>query len=110
VTYHPSCHGFRLLGVREEPLMLLNSVADIELVPLSHAQDCCGFGGTFAVKMSDVSGAMVTEKAKHVAATDAEFLVGTDMGCLMNISGNMKKQGMPVTVLHLAEFLDRFSQ
>jgi L-lactate dehydrogenase complex protein LldE len=105
VTYHPSCHGSRILGVKDEPLALLKSVRDITLQPLELAQDCCGFGGTFAVKMSDVSGAMVSEKAKHVVDTNAEYLVGTDMGCLMNISGYLKRGGYTTKALHLSQLL-----
>ena len=103
VTYHPSCHGNRLLGVKEEPFRLLSHVKGLELVPLPFAEDCCGFGGTFAVKMSDISGAMVAEKTDHVLETEAEVLVGLDMGCLMNISGHMRFRGEPVRVMHLAE-------
>ncbi|MGN7456952.1 (Fe-S)-binding protein [Paenibacillus pasadenensis] len=106
VTYHPSCHGSRLLGVKEEPLELLRGVDGLQLVPLPFAEDCCGFGGTFAVKMADISGAMVTEKADHVKETEAEVLVGLDMACLMNIAGNLRRRGEPVRVLHLAELLE----
>lgn len=106
VTYHPSCHGSRLLGVQEEPLTLLQHVQGLELVPLPMAEDCCGFGGTFAVKMSDISGAMVAEKADHVKETEAEVLVGLDMGCMMNIAGNLRFRGERVRVMHLAELLD----
>lgn len=106
VTYHPSCHGSRLLGVKDEPAALLRHVRGLELLPLPFAEDCCGFGGTFAVKMSDISGAMVTEKADHVLETEAEVLVGLDMGCLLNIAGNLHFRGKPVRVMHLAELLD----
>lgn len=105
VTYHPSCHGSRLLGIREEPIRLLRNVRGLELVDLPHAEDCCGFGGTFAVKMPEISGAMVDEKTQHVLETGAEYLVGTDLACLMNISGNLMYKGKPVKVLHLAELL-----
>ena len=105
VTYHPSCHGSRLLGVKDEPLALLSNVKGLELVPLPHAEDCCGFGGTFAIKMSDISGAMVTEKVDHVKETQAEVLVGLDMACLMNIAGNLRHRNEPVRVMHLAELL-----
>ncbi|GAB7388770.1 (Fe-S)-binding protein [Bacillaceae bacterium] len=105
VTYHPSCHGSRLLGVKEEPLALLRHVKGLELVPLPFAEDCCGFGGTFSVKMPDISGAMVAEKVAHVLETEAEVLVGLDMGCLMNISGHLRFRGQPVRVMHLAELL-----
>jgi len=105
VTYHPSCHGTRLLGIKEEPLTLLRNVQGLELVPLPSAEDCCGFGGTFAVKMAEISGAMVAEKVDHVLETEAEVLVGMDMGCLMNIGGHLHHRGKPVRVMHLAELL-----
>ncbi|MFC5649085.1 (Fe-S)-binding protein [Paenibacillus solisilvae] len=105
VTYHPSCHGSRLLGVKDEPVALMESVRGMELVPLPFANDCCGFGGTFAVKMADISGAMVTEKTDHVLETEAEVLVGLDMACLMNIAGNLRYRDQPVRVMHLAELL-----
>lgn len=105
VTYHPSCHGSRLLGVKDEPMALMEQVRGLEFVPLPFAEDCCGFGGTFAVKMSDISGAMVTEKSDHVKETEAQVLVGLDMACLMNIAGNLRYRGEPVRVMHLAELL-----
>lgn len=105
VTYHPSCHGTRLLGIKEEPRQLLANVKGIEFVELPFAEDCCGFGGTFAVKMSEISGAMVEEKVQHVIETEAEVLVGMDMGCLMNIGGRLRYEGKQVRVMHLAELL-----
>jgi L-lactate dehydrogenase complex protein LldE len=107
VTYHASCHGSRLLGVREEPLELLRLVQGIELRPLERCEDCCGFGGTFSVKLSDLSAAMADEKVTHVVATGARYLVGTDMGCLMNIAGRMQRRRVEVEALHLAQLLDR---
>lgn len=106
VTYHPSCHGSRLLGVKDEPLKLLEHVRGLELIPLPYAEDCCGFGGTFSVKMSDISGAMVSEKVDHVLETKAEVLVGIDLGCLMNIAGHLRHRGQSLRVMHLAELLD----
>ncbi|QTH45157.1 (Fe-S)-binding protein [Cohnella sp. LGH] len=105
VTYHPSCHGTRLMGIKDEPMALMSRVQGLEFVPLPHAEDCCGFGGTFAVKMSDISGAMVGEKSDHVKETEAEVLVGLDMACLMNIAGNLRYRNEPVRVMHLAELL-----
>ncbi len=105
VTYHPSCHGSRLLGIKEEPMELMRHVRGLELVPLPFAEDCCGFGGTFAVKMADISGAMVTEKVDHVLESEAEVLVGLDLACLMNIAGNLQYRNQPVKVMHLAELL-----
>jgi len=106
VTYHPSCHAARLLGVREEPMQLLKQIEGIELIELNKKEDCCGFGGTFSVKMPDMSEAMVAEKAHHVSETNAEVLVGTDMGCLMNIQGRLQKEGRNIRVLHLAQLLE----
>jgi L-lactate dehydrogenase complex protein LldE len=107
VTYHPSCHGTRLLGVRQEPLTLLRHVKDLDLVPLPHAEDCCGFGGTFSVKLGDVSAKMVQEKVENIVRTGAEYVVGMDKACLMNISGYMKRHDIGVETLHLTELLDR---
>jgi L-lactate dehydrogenase complex protein LldE len=105
-TYHHSCHMLRELGVRSEPIELLRNVRGLKLIDLPHEHDCCGFGGTFAVKMNDISAAMVKEKAHHVGSTGADLLVGSDMACLMNIGGYMNKEGIPVRALHLAELLD----
>jgi len=105
VAYHPSCHGSRLLGAKDEPMALLERVEDLKLVPIPFAEDCCGFGGTFAVKMSDISGAMVTEKVDHIKESEAEVLVGLDMACLLNIGGNLRYRGEKVRVMHLAELL-----
>lgn len=106
VTYHPSCHAMRLLGVKEEPGELMAHVKGLELIDLPYKEDCCGFGGTFAVKMADMSEAMVCEKAVNVCKTNASVLVGTDMGCLMNIGGRLNKENKPVRVLHLAQLLE----
>lgn len=106
ITYHPSCHATRLLGVKEEPGKLLENVKGLEFIDLPRKEDCCGFGGTFAVKMADMSEAMVCEKAANVCATNACVLVGTDMGCLMNIGGRLNKENKPVKVMHLAQLLE----
>lgn len=107
VTYHPSCHGTRLLGLREEPLRLLAAIPDLELVPLPGAQDCCGFGGTFALKLSQISTAIADEKIDHVLQTGARYLVGTDLGCLMHLAGRMERRGIRGEALHIAEVVDR---
>ena len=110
VTYHPSCHAMRLLGVKEEPLQLLSAVKGVEYIDLPHKEDCCGFGGTFAVKMADMSEAMVCEKVACVVETGADVLVSTDMGCLMNIEGRLNKEGRSIRVMHLAQLLDEGSR
>jgi L-lactate dehydrogenase complex protein LldE len=104
-TFHHSCHTRRLLGVAEQPLALLGMVDGLELVPLAHPELCCGFGGTFAVKMSRISAAMVDEKVDDVLATGADLLVGLDMSCLMNIEGRLRRRGSAVEARHLAEVL-----
>jgi L-lactate dehydrogenase complex protein LldE len=105
VTLHHSCHTRRLLGVVEQPEKLLGMVGGITYVPLPRARDCCGFGGTFAVKMPAISAAMVDEKVDHVLATGAGTLAGLDMSCLMNIEGRLRRRGAKVQVKHLAEIL-----
>ncbi|WP_339165207.1 (Fe-S)-binding protein [Siminovitchia sp. FSL H7-0308] len=106
-TYHKSCHMTRLLGVSEAPFTLLKNVDGLELSSLPRSQDCCGFGGTFSVKMGDISSAMVGEKVEHIKETGADVLVGGDCGCLMNIGGRIKREGLPIKVMHLAEMLNR---
>lgn len=105
VTLHHSCHTRRLLGVLEQPERLLGMIDGITYVPLPRSQDCCGFGGTFAVKMPAISAAMVDEKVDHVLATGAGTLTGLDMSCLMNIEGRLRRRGAAVRVKHLAELL-----
>ncbi|MBS4198217.1 (Fe-S)-binding protein [Bacillus sp. FJAT-49732] len=106
VTYHTSCHMTRLLGVTEAPMKLLNNVKGLENTELPGKHQCCGFGGTFSVKMSQISEQMVDEKVQHIDETEAEFLIGADCGCLMNIGGRMDRVGKPVKVMHIAEVLN----
>ncbi|ASU83749.1 Fe-S oxidoreductase [Nocardiopsis gilva YIM 90087] len=105
VTYHPTCHGLRLLGLGDRPYALLREVRGLELVELPEARECCGFGGTFAVKNPDVSAAMGADKARNVAATGAEVLCAVDNSCLMHIGGTLDRQRAGVKVVHLAEIL-----
>lgn len=107
VTYHPSCHATRLMGIKDEPLTLLQHVTGLEIVPLPEAQLCCGFGGTFSIKMPDISEAMVREKAEHVLESGADILTGVDMGCLMNISGYLEKHGHHVPAMHVIQLLGK---
>ncbi|TLS36203.1 (Fe-S)-binding protein [Pseudalkalibacillus caeni] len=106
-TYHTSCHMTRLLGVKESPMKLLQNVEGLDLVPLPHAHDCCGFGGTFSVKMPDISEQMVDEKVHHIAETNADVVIGADCGCLMNIGGRINRLGKPIEVKHIAQILNR---
>jgi Fe-S oxidoreductase len=105
VTYHPTCHSLRLLGVGDRPRRLLEAVRGITLVDLPAAEECCGFGGTFAIKNADTSVAMGADKARHVRETDAEVLVAGDNSCLMHIGGLLSRQRAGVRVMHLAEVL-----
>ena len=105
VTYHPSCHAARGLHVGEAPLRLLRQVRGIELVDLEQAEECCGFGGTFAVKNADTSMAMLSDKLQHVIATRAEVCVAADNSCLMHIGGALRRQRAGVRTMHLAEVL-----
>ncbi|MCK0472914.1 (Fe-S)-binding protein [Halalkalibacter sp. APA_J-10(15)] len=106
VTYHTSCHMTRLLGVKDAPIKLLNCVEGLEFTSLPNKETCCGFGGTFSVKMVPISEQMVNEKIEHIEETDAEVLVGADCGCLMNIGGRINRQGKPIKVMHIAEVLN----
>ncbi|MFK0237971.1 (Fe-S)-binding protein [Streptomyces vinaceus] len=105
VTYHPSCHGLRGLGLGERPRRLLSAVRGLDLVELPGAQECCGFGGTFAVKNPDVSAAMGTDKAATAVATGAEVLCGADNSCLTHLDGILRRRGDAVRAVHLAEIL-----
>ena len=105
VTYHDSCHTARSLRVREQPRRLLRHVQGLELVEMEHSDFCCGFGGTFAVRMPDISGAMLDEKIARIQASGASTVVTTDAGCLMNIGGGLRRKGMSVRALHLANIL-----
>ncbi|MFQ5873983.1 MAG: (Fe-S)-binding protein [Dehalococcoidia bacterium] len=105
VTYHPSCHMLRELGVRSEPKRLLDKVRGIELRELKDQEQCCGFGGSFAVKYSDISGAILQTKIDNIRESGADLLVANDSGCLMHISGGLSRQGVPVRTMHLAELL-----
>ncbi|MFC9489907.1 (Fe-S)-binding protein [Streptomyces hydrogenans] len=105
VTYHPSCHGLRMLGLGERPRRLLEAVKGLELVELPGAEECCGFGGTFAVKNPDVSTAMGADKIHNSLSTGAEVLCGADNSCLMHLGGMLRRQDAPQRALHLAEIL-----
>jgi L-lactate dehydrogenase complex protein LldE len=105
VTYHPTCHSLRVLRVGDAPLRLLQAVRGIEVAPMPDAEQCCGFGGTFAVKNADTSMAMLGDKLRAVAATRAEYVVAADNSCLMHIGGALHRQRAGVRTLHIAEVL-----
>jgi L-lactate dehydrogenase complex protein LldE len=105
VTYHPTCHSLRLLRVGDRPTRLLQAVDGLDLVDLPDADQCCGFGGTFALKNSATSSAMVQDKAEAVRSTGAEVLTAGDWSCLMNIDGALRRSGAGTQAVHLAEIL-----
>jgi L-lactate dehydrogenase complex protein LldE len=104
VTYHMACH-LRGLGTLTEPERLLKKVRGLAYVPLDRFDECCGFGGSFAVRYPGISGAMVQDKAAFIEKTGADAVVATDAGCLMNIAGCLRRRGSKVKPMHLAEVL-----
>ena len=105
VTYHPTCHSLRVLRVGDAPLRLLRAVRGIDLVELPQAEECCGFGGTFAIKNADTSMAMLSDKLRCVLDTRAEVCAAADNSCLMQIGGALHRQRAGVRAIHLAEIL-----
>ena len=106
VTYHPSCHGLRELGLDSQPQALIQNVKGVRYVELPDMRTCCGFGGTFSVKYADISEAILEEKVNNIVKSGADTLVGVDMSCLMNIGGALSRRGEKMRVMHLAELLD----
>ena len=105
VAWHSSCHALREMAVVEEPKALLGQLANVELAPLSRERECCGFGGTFAIREPEISAAMVEDKAADVLATGAPILLSGDGGCLLNIGGRLAARGEAVAARHVADFL-----
>lgn len=105
VTYHPTCHSLRMIHVGSRPYRLLSHVEGLELRELPMQQECCGFGGTFAVKNAATSTAMVEDKVAHIAETGAEYCTAGDASCLMNIGGAMSRLQMGARTIHLAQIL-----
>ena len=105
VTYHPTCHSLRVTKVGDAPLRLLRAVRGLDLVNLPEAAECCGFGGTFAVKNAETSTAMLADKCQAVLSTGAEICTAVDSSCLMQIGGGLARQRSGVRTMHLAEIL-----
>jgi len=105
VTYHDSCSGLRELNVQTQPRRLLSSVEGLELKEMADSDICCGFGGTFCIKYSDISNAIVTKKTANIEASKADLLLAGDMGCLMNMAGKLRREGSRIEVRHVAEVL-----
>lgn len=107
VAYHAACHLLRGLNVRDEPVALLRDAVGSASVPLAGAEECCGFGGLFSIKMSEISSAMLRRKLQHVRDSGAQTVVACDASCLLHIEGGLKRQGEAIGTAHLAEVLDR---
>lgn len=105
VTMHTTCHSLRVAKLGDRPLQLLRAVSGIEIIDLPAADSCCGFGGTFSVKNSDVSGAMLQDKMRNIESTGAEYVVSADNSCLMHIGGGLQRDSAKTQVIHLAEIL-----
>jgi L-lactate dehydrogenase complex protein LldE len=104
-TYHDSCAGLRECNIKAEPRALLSQVNGLELVEMNDNETCCGFGGSFAVKYDTISVAMADQKIDNAVATDAEYIISTDMSCLMHIYGRINHNGQQMKVIHLADVL-----
>lgn len=105
VTYHPTCHSLRVTRVGDAPLRLLRNVRGLELVELEDATECCGFGGTFAVKNPDTSSAILADKCRHIESSGASYCTALDGSCLLQIGGGLSRRGSGVQPIHLAEIL-----
>lgn len=104
-TYHDSCAALRECGIRAAPRQLLDGVAGLERVEMADNTTCCGFGGTFAVKFEAISVAMAQQKAEHALDTGADYLVSTDVSCLMHLESYIKKEKLALKCLHVADVL-----
>lgn len=109
-AYHDSCSSLRELGVREQPRKLLARVRGLEVKELASPEACCGFGGTFCVKYSDISAAIAARKTADIKATGAKLVLAGDLGCLLNIAGKLKREGSSIEVRHVAEVLAGLTQ
>ena len=105
ITYHDSCAGMRELGIKQQPRQLLKDLCDVDVVEMQQTEVCCGFGGTFCAKMPDISSKMVDDKLRNAGETKAAILTGGDLGCLLNIAGRAKREGLDIEVRHVAEIL-----
>lgn len=105
VTYHDACAALRECKVKDEPRKLLANIEGLELAELADNQQCCGFGGTFAVKFEPISAAMGEKKVEHALATDADYLISADLSCLMHLDGYIKHKKLPLKTMHLIDIL-----
>jgi L-lactate dehydrogenase complex protein LldE len=108
VTFHDSCSALREYGIKDEPRRLLSKVKGLELIEMEESETCCGFGGTFAVKNTSISSAMVQKKVENALATGVEYIISTEASCLMNINGYCKKHNLSIKGIHLADVISNF--
>jgi len=104
-TYHDSCSGLRELGIQKQPRTLLSGVKGLTLSEIQDSNVCCGFGGLFSIKYPDISGRIVSDKCGQITQTDADTVLGGDLGCLLNIAGRLCREGKNIKVFHIAEVL-----
>lgn len=105
-TYHDSCAALRECKIKTEPRTLLSNVKGLELLEMEDVETCCGFGGSFAVKFESISIAMADQKVNHALATGAEYMISTDISCLMHLDGYIRHRGLPLKTLHIADVLN----
>ncbi|HLX91256.1 MAG TPA: (Fe-S)-binding protein [Puia sp.] len=108
VTYHDSCAALRDCGIKDEPRQLLSCVRGLELIEMDDNETCCGFGGTFAVKFTSISGGMAEQKLEHAIQTGAQYLISSDLSCLMHLDGFLRKRHMPLQTMHIADVISKF--
>jgi L-lactate dehydrogenase complex protein LldE len=104
-TYHDSCAALRECHIKEAPRRLLANVKGLEVIEMADVETCCGFGGTFAVKFEPISIAMAQQKVGHAIATGAQYIISTDLSCLMHLDGYIKNKGLDLKVMHIADVL-----
>jgi len=104
-TYHDSCSALRECGIREAPRRLLDGVAGLRRIEMAETTTCCGFGGTFAVKFEAISVAMAQQKVEHALATGADYIVSTDMSCLMHLEAYIRRERLAIKTMHIADVL-----
>lgn len=104
-TYHDSCAALRECKIKEGPRKLLSKVKGLELIEMAETETCCGFGGSFAVKFESISAAMADQKVHHALNTGAEYIISTDMSCLMHLDGYIRKKELPIKTMHIADVL-----
>ena len=109
-TYHDSCAALRECKIKQEPRVLLNHVKGLELIEMNDVETCCGFGGTFAVKFEPISISMADQKVTNALATGAEYIISTDISCLMHIDGYIRHKGIALKTMHIADVLASGSQ